>query len=128
MVGTTTRTLGAHAEQVACEFLEGKGLKTVSRNYRRRLGEIDLVMVDHDCLVFVEVRFRGVRRKASARVTVDYHKQRKLIRTAALFLAARPQYSTGPVRFDVVAIDASAHDAHAVCWIRDAFRPDDASL
>ena len=128
MVGTTTRALGSHGEQVACEYLEHKGLKTVSRNFRCRLGEIDLVMCDRDCLVFVEVRFRGKRRKASALVTVDYHKQRKLIRTAALFLAANPRFSTSLVRFDVVAIDADAHNEHTVCWIRDAFRPGDASL
>lgn len=85
-------------------------------------------MRDSGCLVFVEVRYRGTRSFARADVTVDFHKQRKLIRTAALFLAGRPQYATCPTRFDVVAINAHERAAHSIDWIRDAFRPGDASL
>ena len=128
MVGTSTRTLGAAAEQAACEFLKRRGLRTVKRNFRCRLGEIDLIMRDCQCLVFVEVRYRGARRIASAGVTVDYHKQRKLIRTAALFLAGHPRYSASTVRFDVVAVETNENDVRTIDWIKDAFRPSDASL
>ena len=81
-----------------------------------------------DCLVFAEVRYRGGRRFTRAMLTVDVHKQRKLIRTAALFLAGRPQFANNPVRFDVVAIDADGLGSHTIEWLRDAFRPRDASL
>lgn len=85
-------------------------------------------MRDGDCMVFVEVRYRGRKRLARASLTVDTRKQKKLIRTAALFLSARPQFADCPVRFDVVAIDADADGGASIEWIRDAFRPTDSSL
>lgn len=128
MVRRTAGVVGARAEQLACQFLNGKGLTTITRNYRCRLGEIDLVMRHGDCLVFAEVRYRGGRRFTRAVLTVDMHKQRKLIRTAALFLSGRPQFANTPVRFDVVAIDADSRGHESIEWLRDAFRPRDAAL
>jgi len=55
-------------------------------------------------------------------------KQRKLIRTAALFLSRRPQYANSVMRFDVVAIDADAAGEKTIEWIKDAFRPSDSRL
>ena len=80
-------------------------------------------MLDRHCLVFAEVRFRHNDRFVAAGLTVDYHKQKKLIRTAALYLAKRPRFANHTVRFDVVAIEGDT-----VNWIRDAFRPADSVL
>ena len=85
-------------------------------------------MRHRDYLVFVEERFRGGRRIATAGVTVARHKQRKLIRTAALFLARQTRLANSTVRFDVVAIDVDQSGQRTIEWIRDAFRPGDASL
>ncbi len=85
-------------------------------------------MLDEDCIVFVEVRYRANNRFASAGLSVDIHKQRKLIRTAALFLAKRDLYANAVVRFDVVGIDANDNGKPAIEWIRDAFRPSDSRL
>jgi len=85
-------------------------------------------MLDDDCLVFVEVRYRGSNHVASARQSVDIHKQRKLIRTAALFIAKRARFANSIVRFDVVAIDAGEHGGQTLEWIKDAFRPGNSSL
>lgn len=85
-------------------------------------------MTDDDCLVFVEVRYRGGHKIAPSKLTVDIRKQRKLIRTAALFLSRRPQYANKVMRFDVVAIDADASGEITTEWIRDAFRPSDSRL
>ena len=128
MVRRTTRVVGAHAERLAAEFLTSKGLQTVARNFRCRLGEIDLVMRDGAELVFVEVRYRGNRRIASASTTVDRHKQGKLIRSAALFLSWQPRWASRAMRFDVIAIHADGNGDPTINWIRDAFRPADASL
>ena len=97
----------------------------VRRNFRCRLGEIDLVMQDGDCLVFVEVRYRSSARFTHAALTVDRHKQRRIIRTAALFLAGRSRFARNTVRFDVIAIHGDDRDEGSVEWIRDAFRPGD---
>lgn len=123
MARPDTRILGAEAESLACRFLIDHGLHPVTRNFRCRLGEIDLVMQDAGCLVFVEVRYRTSNDFVPARLTVDSHKQRKLIRTAAMFLARRAGYANNIVRFDVVAIEGNSIE-----WIRDAFRPADSSL
>ncbi len=128
MVRRDTRTVGFDAEQLACQYLHRQGLTQVSRNFQSRLGEIDLIMQDKDCLVFVEVRYRASNRFSRASLTVDIHKQRKLIRTAALFLAKRSQYASSVCRFDVVAIDADDQGEKTIEWIRDAFRPADSRL
>lgn len=85
-------------------------------------------MKDDECLVFVEVRYRSYNRFSRAGLTVDARKQKKLVRTAALFLTRRTQFANNPVRFDVVAIDADADNGQSIEWIRDAFRPADSSL
>ena len=54
----STLSKGQFAEQKACQFLQQKGLTLIEKNYRCRNGEIDLIMLDKDQLVFVEVRFR----------------------------------------------------------------------
>lgn len=123
-----TRAVGSDAERLADRFLKRQGLKPVAQNFRCRLGEIDLIMLDDDCLVFVEVRYRASNRFSRAGLTVDIHKQRKLIRTAALFLAKRPQFTDSIVRFDVIAIDADEDGNKTIEWIKDAFRPADSSL
>ena len=128
MVRRNARTIGLDAERLAFDTLRRQGLVPVSRNFRCRLGEIDLIMLDDACLVFVEVRYRASNRVASARQTVDTHKQRKLIRTAALFVAKKPRFAHSTMRFDVVAIDYDEHNGQTLEWIKDAFRPCDSSL
>ena len=87
-------------------------------------------MRDGRCLVFVEVRFRADSAFVRARESVDIHKQRKLIRTAALFIRQRSRYANSVMRFDVVAIDADtdANGKSRIEWITDAFRPEDSRL
>jgi len=128
LVRADTRALGDSAENLAFEFLKQRGLIPLRRNFRCRLGEIDLIMRDQDCLVVIEVRYRNMRSLVDAGQTIDYRKQAKLIRTAALFLAWNESFAAMPMRFDVVGIDANADGEQSINWIRDAFRPGDARL
>lgn len=91
------------------------------RNYRCRRGEIDLIMLDDDCLTFIEVRFRASAAFAPASHTVDHNKQQKLIRTAATFVSRNRRYANHTMRFDVVAVEG--HENPRIEWISDAFRP-----
>jgi putative endonuclease len=125
---TDTRALGSDAEGTAEQFLTRRGLQLLTRNFRCRLGEIDLVALDDDALVFVEVRYRGPGSYSRASITVDAHKQRKLIRAAALFTTRRQQFAMHVMRFDVVAIDVDENGQQSIDWIRDAFRPADSQL
>ena len=120
------RTLGAHAEDIASRYLVGQGLRPIARNYRCRGGEIDLIMQDRDCLAFIEVRCRRSTAFVTPGHTVDTRKQRKIVRTAAMFLSRERRFANVRVRFDVIAIEGRSIDS--VTWIRDAFRPDDSML
>ena len=95
----------------------------MTRNFRSRGGEIDLIMLDGDCLTFVEVRYRKSTRFSSPAPTVDHRKQRKILRTAAMFVANSQRYARHTMRFDVVAIAGDTIE-----WIQDAFRPSDSTL
>ena len=112
-----TRALdGAAAEALAATFLERQGLRVLERNYRCRMGEIDLILADGAALVFAEVRFRSSGAFGGAAASVTRAKQRKLLAAAGHYLAGKPER---PCRFDVVVLDRLAPDA--VEWIRDAF-------
>ncbi len=124
--GRSTGKTGQWAEQLAFEFLVERKLQPLVRNFRWRGGEIDLVMLDRDCLTFVEVRYRSSTKFTSASHTVDRQKQHKVIQTAAMFVARNHAFSTATMRFDVVAIEGP--DGQRIHWLKDAFRPNHSTL
>ena len=128
MVRTDNRVVGDSAENLAHRYLKQRGLIPIQQNFSCRLGELDLIMLDGNCLVIVEVRFRGERSLVTAERTIDRRKQAKIIRTAAMFLAWNDRYASLPLRFDVVGIDRDPDGTQTVRWIRDAFRPGDSRL
>lgn len=109
---------GAEAEELACAWLQARGLRLRERNYRSRRGEIDLIMQDGDQLVFVEVRYRRNNRYGSAAESVTTAKQARLISAASQYL--QNQNGTLACRFDVLAL--SGLKGERVDWIRDAFQ------
>lgn len=121
---TDRRQRGAAVEAAARDHLQQSGLRPVAANANYRLGEIDLVMLDGDTLVFVEVRYRRDDRFGGGAASVDWRKQRKLVRAAQMFLLRHRRYADGPCRFDVVEADGDP-DAPRLNWLRDAFRADD---
>jgi len=110
---------GAAAEQQALLYLTGAGLRMIETNARFRAGEWDLVMLEGDLLVFVEVRLRQNLHFGGPLASVDWRKQRKLQRAAALWLQRHPQHAQRRVRFDVVGY---SNPAETPAWIRDAWR------
>jgi putative endonuclease len=109
---------GHHAEQLALHFLEKQGLKLLDRNYRCRLGEIDLIMQENQVIVFVEVRLRGKTSFARACESITPKKQRRLIHTTHYYLMSHgKQYQKNNLRFDAVFLD----DQHKIDWIKNAF-------
>ena len=110
------RWLGLDGEQQAERFLLAEGLELVTRNYRCRHGEIDLVMRHGPALVFVEVRRRSRADYGGAAASVDLRKQRRLIAAARHYLAGLGE-EPPPCRFDVVSIEG----AGVPQWLPDAF-------
>lgn len=113
----TTIQIGATAEDRAAAYLEAHGYRIVERNFRTRMGELDIVARDRDVLVFVEVRSRRTAEYGSALETVGWRKQRKVTKMAARYLAyRRPRFQE--CRFDVVAITGGD-----IVLVKDAWRP-----
>jgi putative endonuclease len=115
-----TRARGEAAESTALAFLERHGLTLLTRNYRCRLGEVDLVMREGDTLVFIEVRARTDSRHGGAAASVGREKQRRLALAARHYLMTHPRAAALPARFDVVAISGREGE-NAPEWIRAAF-------
>ncbi len=100
-----TKELGRWGEDWAARFLKKKRYRIVERNYRCRLGEIDIVARWKDTLVFVEVKTRRDEEDIPPQYSVNRRKQRQIIRTAHVYL--KEHYLSGErCRFDVVAIVA----------------------
>lgn len=113
------RKKGDVAEQRAQHYLERQGLRTLQRNYTCRAGEIDIIMLDRDTLVFVEVRYRRQNRFGSAAESVTSSKQKKIIRAASHWLNSQNRHDA-PCRFDVLTLTGEG-DAQ-IEWITNAFQ------
>ena len=96
-------SLGRRGEELAGKFLKKAGYKILESNYRGRLGEIDLVAEDGDCLVFVEVKTRGSLACGHPLESIDSRKQRQLIKAAREYLAEHDAEER-VCRFDAVSV------------------------
>lgn len=110
---TDKQIQGQAGEDAALTHLEHHGLTLVTRNFRCKGGEIDLIMQQHGILIFVEVRKRADTRHGGAAASVTSAKQARLIMAAQIYLQ---RYKMPPAcRFDVVAIDGDRLN-----WIKNA--------
>jgi putative endonuclease len=107
---------GARAEELCAELLRKAGLRVLARNWRCRLGEIDLVAEEGATLVFAEVRLRRDSRYGGAAESITAAKQARLIAAARLYLTRRPD---AVCRFDVLLLDSLENSR--IQWIRNAF-------
>jgi putative endonuclease len=113
--------VGARAELAAARFLEGQHLTILLRNYRCRMGELDLVASAPDgTLVIAEVRMRSSDSHGGAAASVTARKQRRIVRASRHLLTMQPRLARCAVRFDV--LDLRPEDGgYAINWIRHAF-------
>ncbi len=106
---------GEQAETLAADFLHGKGLRIVARNYRSRYGEIDLIAREGPTVVFVEVRSRSSETYGGAAASITAAKREKLLKTARHYLAGVSPLP--PCRFDAVLVSG---EPPRIEWIRNA--------
>lgn len=104
------------AEDLCADLLRRAGLRVVARNWRCRLGEIDLVAEEGATLVFAEVRLRRDLNYGGAAESITAAKRARLVAAARLYLAGRGERTC---RFDVLLLDALS--PARIRWIRDAF-------
>ena len=111
---------GDQGEVDALRHLQAAGLKLITRNYRCPGGELDLVMLDQQTLVFVEVRFRRDRNFGGALASINTRKQQRLLLAAQRFLQTHREYQKLRARFDVVSLEGNVGQV-SLQWIKDAF-------
>jgi len=108
--------LGVAAEELAATFLQKHGLEIIARNYRCRLGEIDLVAVERGTTVFVEVRQRTSSAFGGAAANITARKRARLINAARHYLSR--QKTMPACRFDALLIEGAPP---RIQWVRNAF-------
>ena len=96
-------TLGERGERAACRFLKRLGYKIVFRRHRERYGEVDIIAVDGQTVVFVEVKTRRDASKGRPAEAVNFERQLRQTRAALAFLKSHGllEYAS---RFDVVEV------------------------
>ena len=116
---------GNRAEQAAARWLQARGLQHVCANYRCRVGELDLIMLDHNCLVIIEVRYRRGSSFGGALGSVTMAKQNKIRRATLHYLQRHAAYRHHRLRFDVLAISTNSGKL-SFQWHKRAFYADNA--
>ncbi len=102
-----SKEIGDRAEQIAVDYLLcEKQYQIVARNYNTRFGEIDIVALDGNVLVFVEVKYRKNNSYGGAYEYVSKSKIAKIKRAAWVFIKANRQLPDN-FRIDVIAIDGA---------------------
>lgn len=117
------KSLGDFGEEAVCRWMRLHGFKILERNFRCRLGEVDIIAKKNDYIVFVEVKLRKNDSYGQAREYVTAAKQRRIIAAASLWLAQH--VTTLQPRFDVAEVYApEGLDTKnpEITYIKDAFQ------
>lgn len=114
--------LGSRGERAAATFLRRRGHRILTRNYRCRAGEIDLICSHGDTLVFIEVKTRSSDRAEDPQETL-HGAQRKRIENAARFYLLQCAAQDRPCRFDVVTVIWPEKGSPRIEHFEDVFQP-----
>ncbi|MBF0370454.1 MAG: YraN family protein [Magnetococcales bacterium] len=114
--------IGSRGERLAARHLKGLGYRIIQANHRSQSGELDLVAVQGDVLVFCEVKTRSGVDSGHPGEAIDHFKRQQLLREAEVFLQSHPQWSRHACRFDAVLLHRNGK-AWRVEVISDAFQP-----
>jgi len=111
-MSSTRRDVGIRGERIAESYLRRRGYTVLHKNYRCREGEIDIIVRDEDCIVFVEVRTKRDCGFGCPEESITSVKKERLIALAELYIqdADMPHVSW---RIDVIAIELNSHNTVA---------------
>ena len=109
-IANPTAKLG---EDKACEYLKKLGFKIIERNFRKGYGEIDIVAIDKDVLVFVEVKTRTSNEFGSPLEGITYWKLKSLIRTAQFYKITHRKLPDA-LRIDAVSVILSGNEVENI--------------
>lgn len=116
MEGKNSRKTGRIYEDKAAEYLKGKGYRILEQNFRVRTGEIDIIALEGETIVFVEVKYRENGGLGGPLEAVTPNKQRRISRTALYYCACHGA-GDRECRFDVIGFFGAGRMEH----IKNAF-------
>lgn len=121
----TKRALGQDIEKKCSDFLQTQKIKVISHNFYSKLGEIDLIGIEADTLIFFEIRYRQNKGYGTALESVTFSKQQRIYKTALYFLMKNPQFARFTYRFDIIGASSYNGDIKQLTfdWQKNAFQP-----
>jgi putative endonuclease len=113
---------GLHYENLAKNYLAQHGLTLLRQNYHSRFGEIDLIMLQQEVLCFIEVKYRNSMGFGGAASAIPIQKQRKIVKTAQVFIAENDRLKQHSMRFDALLMQQNGdRQSNNINWIQNAF-------
>ncbi len=101
---SSKREIGTLYEEKASDYLEDRGFEIIERNFRCKLGEIDIIAKKGGYIHFIEVKYRRESNYGNPLEAVNYKKQRIISRVALVFMSRNGLENDTPVSFDVISI------------------------
>ena len=95
---------GSTGETAAAKHLEEKGITILERNFRSRMGEIDIIAMEGETLIFAEVKAWEKYGIDALEYSINAKKQHKIIETSKYFLSLNRKYRYMAIRFDVIFV------------------------
>ncbi len=117
----STYKVGKLGEKMAEKYLRKEGYTIIEKNFHSAYGEIDLIAVRKDYIIFIEVKLRSNKQYGDIRYTINSTKQNKLIKTAYLFLSQNNKYKNFNMRFDAVFIKKNKKEKYDISLMKNIF-------
>ena len=114
-----TKSVGDNGEKRAADYLKDKGYEILEKNWKSKEGEIDIIALNGETLVFVEVKTLPHASADMLQSLLGKEKRTRIVKTAKHFLIKHRQYSNSYIRFDVIVLDMQ--DLPPVYHIENAF-------
>lgn len=99
----TNKQFGALGEKFAVKYLKDRKCKILEKNYKNKVGEIDIIAIDGSEIVFIEVKTRSAQPYLSGRYSVDKRKQFHIMRAASWYMELKK--SSLQPRFDIIEVE-----------------------
>ena len=116
--------LGERGERAACGFLKERGYEILEKNYKCKIGEIDVIARRKGRLAFIEIKTRTSTQFGTPQEAVNLPKQEKIFKVAQWYMKEKKLVKI-PVAFDVVAVLWREGEAPEMRLIVDAFEKED---
>jgi putative endonuclease len=114
----TNKQRGYHFEEKAANYLAGQGLQIIARNFFCKGGEIDLIALENQTLVFIEVKYRQTNQHGEPSEFINPRKLQRLYRCAQVFLMKKREYQDASMRLDSLCITG---EPAKIEWLKNIY-------